>query len=206
MSRIIFDTRNERYEILGRERAHGVLLFPPIANAMIGTAGIISMPTDPQPFTPGMSDDRLAEMANLIVKLQSDALTVFLRISTQCEIHGWVDGCDLPWFCDMLQKGVDAGILREGMGWERLISDFRSIEPEPVIMSFSGSDTFPYSGVIRPEGMDWSDWDKFDTEQQWRIAMDLLREETSREERGILKGGDSRQIRPQNWHTYKFIS
>ncbi|MFD0856802.1 hypothetical protein ACFQ07_31510, partial [Actinomadura adrarensis] len=51
-------------------------------------------------------------LANTAIAAGSDAVRVLTRLDQQCEIHGYVEGPNRAWLADIIDQGLDAGIMR----------------------------------------------------------------------------------------------
>lgn len=169
---------------------------------------------------------------NTAALLGSDQIKLAARLHGQCEIHAWVDGPNRAWLADIMQAGLDSGVYRRRLqypaapdydrseptwvpqGWEDVIALLRERDDEPVVTSYSVTDSFPTSSVGDwmppwPEGReehwdalteeqqqarsDRSDaWYDLDAAEQWRISMDGLRS----------SGG--LEMKPDDWETFRF--
>jgi hypothetical protein len=114
----------------------------------------------------------------------SDPVRLAAKIDGWCECHCWVEGSNRAWMADIIDDGLRAGLYRRGLwyadgpnapkdrwsdqGWGEVLTLLRSRDDEPVVLSYSVCDPFPYAFI--------SD-DQTDTsaEEKWLIAMDELR-------------------------------
>lgn len=164
--------------------------------------------------------DPLVLGLNTAALLGSDPVRLAARIHAQCEIHGWVDGPDRKWIADVLEDGLLIGIFRHGLGenatgWTDVLELLREDDGGPVVMSYSGSNTFPNAQTstflpLWPEGAPerWDAlseadqklrsetaevWDELPAADQWRMSVAYLRTGT-----GLL------QLTPDDWDGYHF--
>jgi hypothetical protein len=111
------------------------------------------------------------------------------KLHGQCEIHAYCEGEDRAWLADLVQEALDCGVFRSWVngydGWQKLMDFLRSSDSEPVVTSYSVTDSFPNpnfapEGVISADSDDpWEEWSKFDAAKQWEWGMNKLREEPS---------------------------
>lgn len=165
----------------------------------------------------GQRIDGFAMCLNTLIATGSEVLALLARIHGQCEIHGYLEEGNRRWLSGIIQRGLEAKILRESQGWDEVSSLLRSIEthPGPVVMSYSVTDGFPSlpNGVIEdvylrfgcsrygdlpPEGQRLIDaaevlWDSLDSGTKWEKAMDALR-----------RNGGGLEIAPDNLTTQRF--
>lgn len=109
----------------------------------------------------------------------SDQVALAAKIHGWCESHCWVEGPDRVWLADLIDRGLETGLYRRGMGWEGparhdtgpgVVPLLRSRDDEPVVLSFSVCDGFPNADVGDwmppwPEGVP-REWDALAEEQQ----------------------------------------
>lgn len=152
-------------------------------------------------------DINLGDVAlNTAMDTGSDALRLLARLHGQCELHCWVDGPNRAWLADIVDAGREEGVLREDMGWEELAAFLRVQNDEPVVCSYSVSDSFPNYELL-PEnhrlkkrearGDDIDDihdaWYRMRWATQWKLCMGELRKQPGRLE-----------LKPEDWRTYHF--
>lgn len=128
----------------------------------------------------------------------SDPIQLAAKIHGWCESHCWVDGPDRAWLADVIDQGLDAGLYRPSAGWGEVQADLRGRDDEPVVMSYSVSDSFPNGDLGGwmppwPDGVpqDWdalteaqrqerderSDaWYDLPANEQWTIAFEALQQ------------------------------
>jgi hypothetical protein len=171
-----------------------------------------------------------ALMMNTALAVGNNAVRLAARLHGQCEIHTWVDGPNRAWLADVMQTGLDHGIFRSGFwfedgpggprrwsdqGWESVITLLRARDDEPVVTSYSVTESFPHSSIgdwmpAWPEGVlrDWDalseddkqarsdrqeQWYDLDDPEQWRISMAGLREDSG----GL-------ELKPDGWDSFVF--
>lgn len=143
---------------------------------------------------------------NTSMEIGSDALRLLARLHAQSEIHCWVDGPNRGWMADIIAAGRTEGVLREEMGWDELADFLRSRDDEPVVCSYSVSDSFPNYGMLpeshrlkkrEAKGDDIDDildaYYRMRWQTQWKLCMGELRSRTGRLE-----------MKPDDWKTYHF--
>lgn len=127
---------------------------------------------------------------NTILMLGNDPLCLFARLHAQCEIHAWVEGPDRAWLADVIQQGLDTGLYRDGMGWDKVQTLLRSGSEHPVVTSYSVTDSFPnqyVAGWVGPqdgegEPLNEDAWyDDNTDDERWDLAMAGLRQQKGME-------------------------
>lgn len=181
----------------------------------------------------GKQIDQFSLALNTAALLGSDQIKLAARLHGACEIHTWVDGPNRAWLADIMQAGFDAGVYRCGIqyaaepdrgrpeplwvpqGWEDVIALLHERNDEPVVTSYSVTDSFPTSSVGDwmppwPEGVerDWraltkeqqrerserqNAWHDLDTAEQWRSSME-----------GLRTSSDGLELTPDNWNSFRF--
>lgn len=127
---------------------------------------------------------------NTCARHGSPALRLAARIDAQCEVHGWAEGDTKAWMADTITDGLDAGIFRRAskdhpLGWDDVINLLRE-DPEPVVMSYSVTDSFPNPARDHWEDHhgsdeDWQAWDDLGAEEQWDDALSRVRADPRKE-------------------------
>lgn len=127
---------------------------------------------------------------NTLMALGSDPLCLMARLHAQCEIHAWVKGPDRAWLADVIQQGLDAGLYRTGMGWDKVQELLRSGAEHPVVTSFSVTEIFPnqyiadWTGPTDDDGEQLNEdawYDDLTDDQRWDLAMAGLRKQKGME-------------------------
>lgn len=151
---------------------------------------------------------------NTALVVGNDPIRFLARLHAQCEIHTWVDGPHRAWLAGIIAAGRELGFYRPDAGWEAVVELLRSRDDEPVVLSYSVTDTFPNSGSSDymppwPEGVpeqwdaltdaqkqerrDASEaWYGLDYDERWASGMRWLREQS-----GL-------QMTPEDWPTFRF--
>lgn len=217
MSRIYFHSPSGDAEVLGAERAHlGVLVndiserhlrshehryLEPLRELASGSYLEPDKPSFLGSFITafrvrgdkvltwrGHEIDAFAMALNTAVELGGEKMRLIARLEGQCEIHCYVEGGNRAWLADLIEDGLDAGLLRQGMGWEGppgtrhgkgpgVIPLLRSRDDEPVVTSYSVERGFPYASFVSmpPPPEDWrpDGW----TEQEWADLDDEVRDD-----------------------------
>lgn len=219
MSRIYFHTPSETVEVLGAERSHVGILSEGIGYGVLESVlgkGLLAelvgiLPGDTLPRSlqllvchgegplyehEGMPITVWPLLLNTALAVGSDAVKFATRVNAQCELFSWVAGEDREWLADIIGDGLDAGILRENMGWESVIDMLGRNPYEPVVTSYSVMDSFPNhihsTWESSPDiGIDEASeqWASLSTEDQWKHGMDWLKQQDHR----LL------QLKPENW-------
>lgn len=112
------------------------------------------------------------------------------KLNAWCELHTWVDGPDRTWLAGVIEQGLAAGIYRRRIrqpatpdgparewhdqGWEDVLALLAERDDEPVVLSYSVTDSFPNEGIARWEG-DQDSWYALPDAERWRLAMEGLR-------------------------------
>lgn len=145
-----------------------------------------------------------ALLANTAIRLGSDAVKLLVRLHMRCEVHSWVDGPNRAWLAEIIRKGRAAGVLREDMGWENLSTLLLSNTTDPLVTSYSVSDSFPNSVAADwtgPEGMHSEDvkeaWNDLSRKTRWAICMANLRRQEAEDPEGMFL-----ELKPGNWDGY----
>jgi hypothetical protein len=134
--------------------------------------------------------DNFELQLNTVLALGSNPLCLFARLHAQCEIHAWVEGPDRAWLADVIQQGLDAGLCRDGMGWDKVQELLRSGAEHPVVTSYSVTDGFPnqyVAGWVGPrddegEPLNEDAWyDDHTDDERWDLAMAGLRQQKGME-------------------------
>lgn len=127
--------------------------------------------------------DNFSLVLNTVLAIGNDPLCLFARLHGQCEIHGYVEGPDRAWMAGVIRQGLEVGLYRQGMGWDRLVTLLEQSDAEPVVTSFSVTGGFPNSAVADwtpPEVTgedDYADawYDELTSDERWDHAMTGLR-------------------------------
>jgi hypothetical protein len=165
---------------------------------------------------------------NTACAVGGDAVKLAARIHGQCEIHCYVEGVDRMWLAAIIGQGLAAGVFRRNTGyphrtesWEHVQKFLRDRDDEPVVMSYSVTDSFPGPYVAgwlppvdwRPEDVSAAEWEALDGDERagrrsegtyeawseltdaehWQIGMDALR---------AASGG--LRIDPAEWTAFRF--
>lgn len=137
---------------------------------------------------------------NTAFRLGSDPVRLGARLHGQCEIHAYVEGWNRAWLADIIREGRQVGFYREGMGWKRLIDFLLSSDYNPIVTSYSVTESFPnqhvaaYDPPFLDDGVpDYDAWYDLSNEVQWDLAMKGLRAE----EGGL-------ELDPGSWDDFYF--
>lgn len=129
---------------------------------------------------------------NTAIVIGSDVINWCARLHATCEIYGYVEGVHRTWLADIIERGRVDNVLRPEMGWEEVVTLLRSRDDEPVVMSYSVTETFPNRTIAGwratrttedDEDEDDEDddrWYDLPVERQWELAMKGLREQNTR--------------------------
>lgn len=137
---------------------------------------------------------------NTALTLGNDTVRLMARLHGQCEIHCWAEGKDRPWLAKMIRAGLRDRLLRDGMGWEAVAGLLEARTDEPVVCSYSVCESFPGPHML-PAGHPLRDAADDDGDafydlppaEAWEACMQGLRE-----------SDDLLQIRPEDWHAFRF--
>lgn len=123
----------------------------------------------------------------------SGPIKFLARLHGQCELHAYVEGANRAWLADIIERGRASGIMRKDSGWENVIELLRARDDEPVVTSYSVCEQFPNPGVANWQSNDDEAWYKLLKDEQWRLALDGLRNT-----KGKL------EIKPDDWRAYTY--
>lgn len=152
---------------------------------------------------------------NTALVLGNDQVRFLARLHAQCEIHGWVDARNRAWLASLIEDGRALGFYRPDMGWEAVVEMLRRRDDEPVVMSYSVTESFPNAYASDwmptwPEGVP----ERFDalTEAQQREREERSEswydlDATERWERGMrwLRAQPGMgEMRPADWSDFRF--
>ncbi|MFV2172310.1 hypothetical protein ACFHW2_11990 [Actinomadura sp. LOL_016] len=141
-------------------------------------------------------------IANTAMAAGSDPVKFLARLHYQCELHGYVEGPNRAWLADIIDQGLDDGILRRtlryqpppgdpradwparALGWDDVLALLRARDDEPVVMSDNSGPGFPNenaAGWEPPAGTDlrpgWAD----EAPGEWAALDETARAEYGRE-------------------------
>lgn len=135
-----------------------------------------------------------------------DALRLLTRLHGQCELHCWVDGPNRDWLASLVEAGISDGVLRDGMGWDDVPPLLRSQSDEPVVCSFSVSESFPNFEMLPSshrlkrrleKGDDIDDVIDAYYRTHWRTRWrDCVK--------GLKPRGGRLEMKPEDWAEYYF--
>jgi hypothetical protein len=138
---------------------------------------------------------------NTAIVAGSDPVALAAKIHATCEIYGYFLGKDRAWLADVIEQGLEANIFRRSywaprdrnadlrtlmklpvtdeeaeyiahsMGWTEIVEQLRKSDQEPVVMSYSVTDSFPYM----PE--DWQPEEPLrEPENDWETRHSIKKE------------------------------
>lgn len=125
---------------------------------------------------------------NTAVVLGSAELQLAARLAGHGDVHAWVDGPDRTWLAGLIDRALQRGVLRAGIwptdpsgipqawypsGWDELATWLRARADEPVVTSYSVSDTFP-----SPEPLGYADHEAFwnlEEAERWEHGLTWIR-------------------------------
>ena len=133
---------------------------------------------------------------NTALAMGSDPVRLAAKMHGWCEIHAWVDGPDRVWLAGVIREGLNSRIYRADMGWEELIEELCDNPDEPMVTSYSVTESWMEAGVVGylgawPEGVEkrWDsltpeqqqaretrqdEWHELPADRQWEIGMQYL--------------------------------
>lgn len=153
---------------------------------------------------------------NTVLTVGNDAMKLAARIHGACEIHAWVTGANRGWLAGIIDQGISSGIFREGQGWNDVTAMLRLRDDEPVVTSFSVTDSFPNTQCTNewpawPVGVP-ERWDALtDAQQQQRGALEEAWHELEPAEQWrqgdewLRSQGAGLEIAPDNWESFRFV-
>lgn len=119
---------------------------------------------------------------NTAVVSGSDPIRLLGRMHGQCEIHGYMEGEDRAFIADVIEEGRKGRILRPDAGWENVIEHLRERDDEPVVTSYSVTESFPNPYVVKETGIRHLDcdhkideWYDLTDKEKWDDAMAAIR-------------------------------
>lgn len=211
MSRIHFRSPSGDAEVLGAERAHAGIFVRDVAARRINASpsrfyeplrelssnSHLRSRHQPDFFSDflvtfavqrenllawrGHEVDALSLALNTALELGDDVMKLVARLHGQCEIHGYVEGKNRGWLVGLIERGLAAGVLRDGMGWDAppshphgkgpgVVPLLRQCDDEPVVMSYSVCASFPHAAHSvmtladdwKPDGWTTREWADLD--------------------------------------------
>jgi len=151
----------------------------------------------------GKEIDSFRLSLNTALTVGSDVVKLMARLHAQCEIHGYIEGKNRKWFSDIIERGLEEGVLRKEMGWEETITFLREDDINEVVTSYSVCEGFPNGEVANydypvskeyPDELDYDAWYELPEEKQWELALKGLKEN----EKMLL------EFTPENWNDVRF--
>lgn len=123
---------------------------------------------------------------NTMLLLGNPVMQFMGRVHGQCEVHAYIERADFDAFRGLLFDGLNRGLLRKGMGWEKLdyalsrcaqpTGDLDNLETDsPLVMSYSVSESFPPSPPALSEELAEA-WHEQPRAVRWRDALKRIRE------------------------------
>lgn len=129
---------------------------------------------------------------NSVLMDGNDAWRLATKIHGQCEIHGYIEGADRADIADIIGQGLEAGIFRRRMGhastqtpdlgWEAVVEMLRENATDPVVTSYSVTESFPGPHLASDDWEHnrddpWETWSEMSFADQWAMCMQKLRSE-----------------------------
>lgn len=134
---------------------------------------------------------------NTALAIGSDPVKLIARLHGQCELHTYVEEHNRAWLARIIQQGIGMGVLRGGMGWNFVEALLWQTEvfPGPVVASFSGTSSFPDVEMVElGAGEQEAAFYELPEPEQWRLCM------------GTLRTDPSLELKPENWHDFRFTN
>lgn len=139
---------------------------------------------------------------NTALVIGNDALRLASRISGQCELHLYVKPENFEWLSSIINYGLLIGLYRPNAGWESAIDLLKQTRSEPIVMSYSVSDSYPNPHI--------SNWDeikhKFEVDQDETNGYYDLSHETrwhlATEQLLKIKW---LELKPSNFSAYRYL-
>lgn len=129
---------------------------------------------------------------NTAARLGGDLFALMARLHGQCEMHAWVDGPDRAWLADLIDRGLTERVFRTSLGWEDVIALLRARDDQPVVTSYSVSESFPYALLSSADLGDDPSW-----EERYAAGVEALRADDRDHKH-------SRRLNPAHWTSYHF--
>lgn len=83
--------------------------------------------------------------ANTALKLSGEPMQLFARLHAQCELNAWVAGKNRAWMAGVIEDGLELGLYRDGMGWEKVVDLLRKSKRGSVVTEYSVTDSFNWN-------------------------------------------------------------
>lgn len=119
---------------------------------------------------------------NTAIAMGSQSVRLLARMHGQCEIHGYMEGEDRAFVADVIERGRCDSVMRPEMGWEQVIQHLRATDSEPVVTSYSVTETFPHPGLLEDAGIEsfegeeaYEEWYERSSEVRWEQGITALR-------------------------------
>lgn len=130
---------------------------------------------------------------NTAIACGGDAIRLLARIHGQCEIHCYVEGSNRKWLAEIIKNGLETKVLRDGMGWNNVVSALLLSDKTPIVCSYSVTESFPNRYVAKhSDNRGGEDWYEMSYGAQWEMAIGELRKESGLE------------ITPDRWNDFRF--
>jgi hypothetical protein len=103
----------------------------------------------------GEDHDPFDIVLNTAIAVGGEAVRFGARLHGMCEDFAWIDPEDFLWAAKLIEDARKANIYRAGMGWDGLAEFLRKLHRDdvgdPVVTSFSVSESFPNVGLANWE-------------------------------------------------------
>lgn len=139
----------------------------------------------------GHDIDSFDLVLNTAVAVGSDVTKLAARIHGQCEIHCYCEGIDRAWLAQLVMRGRDQGVLRDLAALRELKSSWESVarflldrDDEPVVMSYSATDSFPNRYAADWTPPDDPDWIPEYYQDEWASMSQDEREQVQADQSG----------------------
>lgn len=156
-----------------------------LAKALDTFLHVGDMSSDEAMFLDGKPFDLFHLALNSAVEWGNRSIQLCAKLHAQSEIHAYCEGADRAWLADLIQEALDCQVFRADPfghdGWQAVIEFLRSRDDEPVVTSFSVTDSFPNQDHAPDGFLDedpdtaWEQWDEVSDTQKWEWGMAAIR-------------------------------
>jgi hypothetical protein len=137
----------------------------------------LSVHSDTKLHFNGEDHETVETVINTILAMDSDIMSFLAKVWGTCESHGWFAPDDHNWFAAVMQQGLERHLLRSNSGWEQVIELFEADLAEPIVMSYSVTESFPNPWLCEVSAEDEDEWYETNTaDERWDKAMTALRQ------------------------------
>lgn len=133
---------------------------------------------------------------NTTLRIGNDVIRLVAKLGGWGASHAWVQGEHRAWMADLVDQGLQDGVLRAGLwyvdgpcdglpenhpqrrwrdlGWGAVTAFLRERDDEPVVTSYSCDDDFPgpsIAGWYEDEDGGYDAWDRLPAREKWDRSM-----------------------------------